>query len=152
MHICGVRKMKRLLSVDDDAQILAIIRTVAIELGFEIEALLDSSRFMTAYVRMKPDIITLDIVMPDIDGIELIRWLSDVGCGASVILLSGGSPLYVRAGQRLAEAKGSLRMSILSKPFSLADLRSALTAAGPTTRYAASSLGDQPCGFDRFVG
>lgn len=120
---------KRLLAVDDDPGILAIIRDVATELGFEVETLTKSTSFMTTYVRMKPDVVTLDVVMPNMDGIELIRWLSDIGCEAGVIILSGGNTVYVEHGQKLATARGTLRTSVLAKPFRVADLRSALLAA-----------------------
>lgn len=121
---------KRLLAVDDDPGILAIIRQVAGELGFEIETLTKSTSFMTTYSRMKPDVITLDVMMPDMDGIELIRWLSDIGCTASVIILSGGNAVFVELSQKLAAARGGLHTSVLNKPFRLADLRAALIAAG----------------------
>jgi len=120
---------KRLLSVDDDAGVLAIIRKVAVELGFEVETISNSTRFMTAYVRIKPDVITLDLMMPDMDGIELVRWLGDVGCTAGVIILSGGHTMFVNLAQKLASTRGSLHTSVLRKPFSIAELRAALTAA-----------------------
>lgn len=122
---------KRLLSVDDDDSVLAIIAKVGRELGFEVETISKSTRFMTAYVRVKPDVITLDLMMPDVDGVELVRWLSDVGCSAGIIILSGGHSMYVQLTQKLATARGALRTSVLAKPFRIADLRTALiTAAG----------------------
>jgi two-component system OmpR family response regulator len=123
---------KRLLSVDDDPQVLAIIEDVAVDLGFTVETLSESARFMTTYVRLKPHLITLDVLMPDLDGIEVVRWLDDIGSTAGVILLSGAAPM-MRMGQKLAAAKGSLRITVLAKPFALDDLRQALAAAaGPS--------------------
>ena len=119
-------KKLRLLSVDDDASILAIVSEVGGGLGFEVETLSDSSRFMTAYVRLKPDVLTLDLMMPSVDGIEIIRWLSDIGSKARVVILSGGHPMYMRLGQGLADVRGSLQTVQLRKPFALADLRAAL--------------------------
>jgi DNA-binding response OmpR family regulator len=116
----------RLLSVDDDESILSIIREVATGLGFEVSTLSDSARFMTTYVRVKPHIITLDMMMPDMDGIEVIRWLSDTGSSARVIILSGHST-FLRLGGKLADARGSLSTASLRKPFALSDLRAALT-------------------------
>ena len=116
----------RLLSVDDDERILSIIQDVATGLGFEVSTLSDSTRFMTAYVRVKPHIITLDMMMPDMDGIEVIRWLSDVGSTARVIILSGHST-FLRLGEKLANARGTLSTALLRKPFALSDLRAALT-------------------------
>jgi DNA-binding response OmpR family regulator len=120
---------KRLLSVDDDPQILAVIEDVALDLGFAVETLSESARFMTAYVRVKPHVITLDVMMPDLDGIEVIQWLNDIESTAGVILLSGAAPTLMQMGQKLAAVTGSLRTTMLTKPFSLGDLRQALIDA-----------------------
>ena len=122
----GSEDKTRLLSVDDDESILSIISDVAIGLGFEVSAISDSARFMTTYVRVKPHVITLDMMMPDMDGIEVIRWLSDVGSPARVIILSGHST-FLRLGGKLADARGTLSTTLLRKPFALPDLRAALT-------------------------
>jgi DNA-binding response OmpR family regulator len=116
----------RLLSVDDDESILSIISDVATGLGFDVSTLSDSARFMTTYVRVKPHIITLDMMMPDLDGIEVIRWLGDVGSTARVIILSGHST-FMRLGGKLADARGPVSTALLRKPFALSDLRAALT-------------------------
>lgn len=120
---------KRVLSVDDDQGILKIIRSAAVDLGFEVEVVAHSSLFMTAYVRTKPGIITLDIIMPEMDGIELIRWLGDVGCTARVILMSGASLTYSKMAARIAEDASKLAIATLRKPFRLAELRAALAGA-----------------------
>jgi CheY-like chemotaxis protein len=119
---------QRLLSVDDDPGMLSLIRRVACGLGFEVDSVSHGSFFMTAYVRKKPDVITLDLYMPDVDGIELIRWLGDVGCTARVILMSGAASHYSRMAQRLGQDGGRLSVACLGKPFAVADLRNALTA------------------------
>ncbi len=126
---------KRLLCVDDDAAILTIIGKVAEELGMEVETISNSTRFMIAYVRIKPDIVTLDMMMPDVDGIELVRWMGDVGSSAHVIIISGGQPMFSNLAQKLAAARGSLQTSILRKPFSIADLRETLSAASSSAAF-----------------
>jgi len=117
---------KRLLSVDDDPEMLSIIRTVAVDLGFTVETLAESARFMTTYNRVQPDTITLDLMMPDMDGIEIIQWLNDIESSAGVIILSGGARMYMNMGEKLARARGSLRTVLLTKPFAIDDLRTAL--------------------------
>lgn len=137
---------KRLLSVDDDEEILAIIREVAVDLGFAVEVLSESARFMTTYVKMKPHVITLDVMMPDLDGIEIIQWLNDVDARAAIIIISGAGPMFMHFGRKLAEVRGSLRTTLLAKPFTLADLRRVLTAAAEPvadTHAKASGL-DKP--------
>ncbi|MBU0724149.1 MAG: response regulator [Alphaproteobacteria bacterium] len=124
---------KRLLAVDDNAAMLKIIQQVASDLGFEVEALTSGMGFMKAYARLKPDVITLDVIMPDMDGIELLRWLDDVECTAAIIIVSGGNSIYMEASQKLAEARGHLRATILRKPFRLDELRASLGAAAAFT-------------------
>lgn len=119
---------KRLLSVDDNEDILDIIRQAAVGLGFEVDVVAHAGMFMKAYVQRKPDIITLDTIMPEMDGIELIRWLGNVGCTSRVILISGASLAYAKMATRLGEDGARLNMSSLRKPFRLAELRTALTA------------------------
>lgn len=119
---------QRLLSIDDDPHILSLIRNVACDLGFEVDIVTHGRSFMAAYARRKPDVITLDLYMPDLDGFELISWLGDVGCDARVILMSGAAHNYPRMAQRLAADGGRLNVANLSKPFAVADLRKALAA------------------------
>lgn len=131
---------KRLLCVDDDASVLAVIQQVGTELGFEVEALASSTRFVETYMRVKPHVITLDIIMPDMDGIEIIQWLGDIESTSRVIILSGGGTTYTRYAKTLADAKGSLWATILAKPFRVADLRSALIAAAQSDPPPASAV------------
>ena len=123
---------KSLLSIDDDPQILAIIRNVALELGYQAEMTSNAGKFMTAYSRVHPSVITMDICMPDTDGIEMLRWLGSVETGAKIIILSGADPSYAEMAQRLGQAGGCRDITILRKPFRIADLRRALTTVDPT--------------------
>jgi DNA-binding response OmpR family regulator len=118
---------QRLLSVDDDPGMLSLVRRVAADLGFEVDSVSHGSSFMAADVHKKPDVITLDLYMPDVDGIELIRWLGDVGCTARIILMSGAASHYSKMAQRLGRDGSKLSVTCLGKPFAVADLRSALT-------------------------
>jgi hypothetical protein len=68
-------------------------------------------------------------MMPDMDGIEIIQWLSDIESTASVIIVSGGARMYMKLGEKLARARGSLRTTLLNKSFAIDDLRTALVEA-----------------------
>jgi DNA-binding response OmpR family regulator len=119
---------RRLLSIDDDPGMLSLIRRVASDLGFDVDVVTHASFFMAAYVQKKPDVITLDLIMPDVDGIELIRWLGDVGCTARVILMSGAAYHYAKMAQRLGADGSKLNISRLNKPCGVPELRAALNA------------------------
>jgi CheY-like chemotaxis protein len=62
------------------------------------------------------------------DGIEIIQWLSDIESTARVIIVSGGARM-MKLGEKLARARGSLRTTLLTKPFAIDDLRRALVEA-----------------------
>ena len=49
----------------------------------------------SALVVLDPAVVVMDIVMPRIDGIELVRWLANVNSNAKVIIVTGFNPLGV---------------------------------------------------------
>ena len=118
--------MTRLLAIDDEEEILAHVKSVAEGLGIVTQTLSDTLRFMTTFVRFKPDIIALDLVMPDMDGVEIIRWLTDVDYSGRLIVISGYSD-YRRMGVAIADARQRMVVSSLSKPFRLSELRAVLS-------------------------
>src|SRR5215475_1396113 len=107
--------MTRVLVVDDTDDILMLVKGVAQRMGFVTETLNNTLRFMTTFVRFKPDIVVLDIVMPNIDGIEIIQWLTDVGYTG-----------YKRMAEALSDAGGRMPVMSLAKPFRIAELQAAL--------------------------
>lgn len=121
---------RRLLAVDDDPAILRLIEHVAGGLGFAVETVADGGAFKASYLRVQPDVVTLDIFMPEVDGIELIRWLISIEAKARVIIISGSSGLFTELGERLATARGSLRIAKLPKPFRVEELRDVLRDTG----------------------
>lgn len=124
--------MARVLVVDDTDDILTLVQGVTQRMGLLTATLNDSTRFMTTFVRFKPDIIVLDIVMPNIDGIEIIHWLSDVGFAGRLIVMSGYAD-GDRLGRALSEAGERMAIVLLRKPFRIAELKAALSGGpGPT--------------------
>lgn len=117
---------KRLLIGDDEPRFAAFIERVASRLGFAVEVTVHGSDFQAAYRRQTPDTIVLDMVMPDIDGNELILWLVDQGCRADIIIITGYHPDYAVNARLLAEMKGLRSVLTLSKPVRVARLREAL--------------------------
>ncbi|MFT7570818.1 MAG: DNA-binding response OmpR family regulator [Paracoccaceae bacterium] len=116
---------KRLLVVDDHVEITDLIREIAVSDGYEVHALNQSSLFFKEFENIDPDIVCIDIHMPDVDGIEILRWLSDHKCGARIVILSGGDPLFTKVAERIGEA-ANLHIRTLVKPFSLSDFREVL--------------------------
>jgi CheY-like chemotaxis protein len=74
----------RLLIVDDDPRIARLALRVANKLGYQAEALGRSTEFERRYATFKPDVVLLDLNMPGMDGIELLRFLADRNSRAAI--------------------------------------------------------------------
>jgi DNA-binding response OmpR family regulator len=72
----------RILVVDDEADIRSLLREILSEEGYEVEVAADAGQARTARTRQAPDLVLLDIWMPDTDGITLLReWSETVSDG-----------------------------------------------------------------------
>lgn len=119
-------RRKRLLIVDDEPRFAAFVERVAEPLGYEVEVTNHGRDFQAAYLRRRPDIVVIDMVMPDIDGNELILWLVQQRSAADIIIITGYHPDYAVNARLLAEYKGLRSVVTLSKPISVMRLRQAL--------------------------
>jgi CheY-like chemotaxis protein len=120
---------KRILIVDDEPDFARFVLKVASDLGYDAVMTSSAGAFRSAYLATPPDVIVLDIVMPDQDGIELIEWLIGQGCSARILIISGYNPAFAGAAKLVAEAKGKLEVRQLQKPIKLAELRTELRDA-----------------------
>jgi CheY-like chemotaxis protein len=125
---------KRLLIVDDEPRFAAFVARVAEPLGYDVEVTNHGRDFQAAYLRKRPDIVVIDMVMPDIDGNELILWLVEQRCAADIIIITGYHPDYAVNARLLAEFKGLRSVVTLSKPISVTRLREALVNLGGDIR------------------
>lgn len=118
---------KRLLVIDDDPAISEVVKAVAETLRFEVRTTVRADEFAEIYEQFDPDIVVLDLVMPEVDGIELAQWLAHEKSRARVIFLTGHNPRFTDAARALADS-GELRsVTTLTKPVSVAVLRQALS-------------------------
>jgi DNA-binding NtrC family response regulator len=120
---------RRLLIIDDEADFGALVRRVAEKLAFVVEATTHARDFKDVYKRFDPTVVILDMIMPEVDGIELVAWLASVQCKARIIIISGFTPLYAKTAMQLGEARGLSPIVRLAKPVSLAVLTATLLSA-----------------------
>lgn len=121
----GERKC-RVMICDDEPDFRAIVVDVVRGMGMDPVEVGRPEDFAGTYEADTPDIVVLDIVMPNIDGLELVDWLADAGYRGRLVLVSGYNPNYARAARTMADLKGIAGVTVLQKPVSLADLRAVL--------------------------
>jgi CheY-like chemotaxis protein len=116
----------RVLVVDDDPGFGEFVRKVAQGCGYEVQVARDAATFRAEYARSAPDLIMLDLQMPDTDGIELLRSLAEGGCSAPILVMSGFDAKVIDTARRLGAARGLTMHRVLTKPIRAADLRGIL--------------------------
>ncbi len=121
---------KTLLVVDDEPDFAAFVGRVARERGYRVTIVTDPRDFKAAYDSAKPDVIVVDIIMPEIDGLELVKWLANRQCAARLIIVTGYIDLYVRMAEALGVASGLRFERSMTKPVSYSDLCAGIPPAG----------------------
>ncbi len=118
---------RRLLIVDDERDFGEYVGEVGENLGYDVVVTDNAVDFMDAYQEKIPSMIVVDMVMPGVDGVELIDWLAQQHCVSRILIVTGFNPRYVELVEGLGGAKGLPYIKSLTKPVKLADLRAALS-------------------------
>lgn len=116
----------RLLVIDDEPAITEVVRKVAEGMDFDVRVATRADEFARLYEEFEPTVVILDLVMPEVDGVELAHWLAHERCEARIIFLTGHNPRYTDAARALADAGDLKSVTTLTKPVSLAVLRKTL--------------------------
>ena len=118
---------RRLLICDDEPAFGRFVKAVAEGLGYDVRVTTEGQAFMEAYGSFQPTTIVLDMIMPGMDGNELVVWLAQRQCTARLIIITGYTPDYATHAKILAEFKGLGPVTTLYKPVELNRLRAVLT-------------------------
>lgn len=109
-----------LLIVDDDAEMAEFVADVADEMGFAALVSTTASEFQALLPKVVPAGIVMDVVMPEMDGFELIRWLGEQECHVPVVIMSGFP--YTDLVEAMGGVSGVDVLGALQKPFSASNL------------------------------
>lgn len=105
--------MKKLLIVDDASVVRLMIRKVLKESDFTIVGEAKNGReAFEKYKDLKPDVVTMDLVMPEVDGIQATRDIVSFDKNAKVIIVSG-----IDQREMLMRAIDAGACSYIVKPF-----------------------------------
>lgn len=120
------QRQLHVLLVDDEADVTESLRRRLVRQGFFVGAV-TSGHDALAYYRLHPvDLVLTDVIMPDMDGTELVSQLQALDPGVTILGMTG----HIQAPQVEAMRQLGVR-SVLHKPFDLATLLRAIQTVTP---------------------
>jgi len=126
--------------VDDEADIRGLLKEILSEEGYEVDVAANAAQARASRARQVPDLVLLDIWMPDVDGITLLReWSAAATDGCPVVMMSGHGTV-----ETAVEATRLGAFDFVEKPLSLAKLLRTVERAldaGRRHRQSARMLG-----------
>ena len=122
----------RLLLIDDEPQLAAFVANAARMCGFDPISTDRDDDCRGRFVDDRPEMVALDLGMPGMDGVELLRFLADQGFGGPVLIISGFDRRVLESAFRLGEALGLKMVGPLEKPARLDTLEAILTQHLPS--------------------
>jgi len=117
----------RLLLIDDEPALAEFLADAARGCGFEPVVTSNDAEFREQFLVARPDMVALDLGMPGMDGVELLRFLAEQNYGSPVLIVSGFDRHVLESAFRLGEALGLTMAGPIEKPVRLEDLEAVLS-------------------------
>ena len=125
-------QLPRLLLIDDEPALAAFVAKAADMCGFEPVIADQDQQFRDSFLSQRPQMVALDLGMPGMDGVELLRFLGDEEFREPVLIISGFDRRVLESAYRLGEALGLQMVGPLEKPARLEELETILTQVRST--------------------
>jgi CheY-like chemotaxis protein len=109
----------RLLLIDDEPVLADFLANAARDTGFDPVITSEDWQFREEFLAARPDMVALDLGMPGMDGVELLRFLAEQEYRAPVLIVSGFDRRVLESAFRLGEALGLVMAGPLEKPVRL---------------------------------
>ncbi|MGQ0702582.1 MAG: response regulator [Gemmatimonadales bacterium] len=119
--------MTQILLIDDDDLSRGAVQKMLERAGFEVRSTGDGREALASYRQERPDLVVTDLIMPEVDGLELIQQLRQQDPVVRILAISGGG--RVQAEEYLSVARKFGALEVLSKPFTGQELRQAVERA-----------------------
>lgn len=124
--------LPRLLLIDDEPALAAFVAKAADLCGFEPVIADQDQHFRDTFLKQRPQMVALDLGMPGMDGVELLRFLGNEGYEDPVLIISGFDRRVLESAYRLGEALGLQMVGPLEKPARLEELEAILNQVKST--------------------
>lgn len=118
---------ERIVVIDDDRVVGEIVSALAKAMGLKCDVTRTPEEFF-GHIGSDTSVILLDLVMPEMDGIEILRLLGERNCKARIILMSGINIRVIETAKKLAQSLGLSVIGHLQKPFPINQLQELLSA------------------------
>ncbi len=112
--------MKHILVIDDEAPVLSLFGQFLESAGYSVALAPDGQTGLRLLKQQKPDLIITDIMMPEMDGLELLMKTQKQYPEIPVIAISGG--MKMRPASFLPQAKKFGARRVFIKPVELSEL------------------------------
>ncbi len=117
----------RLLLIDDEPALAQFLASVATESGFDPVVTERDDEFRDAFRAERPEMVAVDLGMPGMDGVELLRFLAEESYESPVLIFSGFDRRVLESAFRLGEAMGLKMVGPVEKPVRFEVLEQVLT-------------------------
>lgn len=128
--------------VEDDADIRTLIETILTRAGMTVHGASTAGEGIALASRLLPDLVTIDIGLPDADGLDVAAFLRDLTSTRDIPILMISASAHATEVER-ARSRGA--EAYLSKPFRPRQLRAKVAALLAAADTLPSSLGTPQC-------
>jgi len=121
------------LVLDDEISVAKTVAATIEKIGFEAIVSTQADDFFHLYEQHKPGYLVLDLLMPDMDGVEVLVELAKRNCQAKIVILSGVNNSILEAARRSATEHSLNVLGVATKPFVFERLRKLLVQDANST-------------------
>jgi len=122
---------KKVLVVDDDPVVRLLVTEYLSSQGYNVEVVESGTEAMNSIPRSKPDFLILDLLMPDMNGIDVLKRLKGNPATASLPIVMMSSDYDSEA---ITNSYGVSADEYVQKPFGMRDILSALRRVGESPK------------------
>src|ERR1700752_2526834 len=83
------KRRRRVLAIDDEPAMTEWLKMVIEAEGYEVRTALIGTRGEEIFKQWRPDVVVTDLMLPDLDGVQLLRRLKDLDAWPEIIVISG---------------------------------------------------------------
>jgi len=113
-----MRETKKIVVIDDEVEVTNALDGLLREEGYEVVVINDETKSMDVIERVSPDLILLDVKMPQLNGIELLKQIKQYNKDIKIVMISGKS-----TAEDVMESLHQGAENFITKPFDVDNVK-----------------------------